>query len=131
MIDSSKAELMPAQSNPILAHAQDLDPEPDHIQAAIKRCRNAWQRAYKTEMDKTGGNDDDDVFAAFYAGKAYRKAMPILFNYESVQAYIACAAHGLLIGAIPPEESGQILYAAQVAIGSLHYAPRSGKLTPF
>ena len=130
MIDSSKAEMMPAQPNPILASAQVPDPEPEHIQAAIRRCRAAWQRAYKSEMDKTGGNDDDDVFAAFYGGKAYRRAMPILSNYESIQAYIACAAHGLLIGAIPPEESGQILYAAQVAIGSLNFSPKSPKLTP-
>jgi hypothetical protein len=56
------------------------------------------------------------------------EANPILSTFESIQAYIACAAHGLLIGAIAPEECGNILYAAQVAIGTLNFSPKSRKL---
>jgi hypothetical protein len=45
--------------------------------------------------------------------------MPPLSNRESIRDFIACAAHGILIGAITPQLSGQLLYAAQVALGAL------------
>jgi hypothetical protein len=130
MIDASKAEIVMVEATPSLtaAPAQLPEPEPEHVRAAIRRCRASWQRAYKAEMDKSHGNDGDDVFATFYGGQAYRRAMPILSTYESIQAYIACATHGLLIGAIAPDESGQILYAAQVALGALNFGPKSRKL---
>jgi hypothetical protein len=38
-----------------------------------------------------------------------------------------CAAHGVLIGAIDANKSGQLLYAAQVALGTLHRGPRPRK----
>jgi hypothetical protein len=129
MSDSSTTEMILLEATQILSTTPVPvpDSEPAHVRAALRRCRTAWQRAYKVEMDKTHGNEGDDVFACFYGGKAYRKAMPILSNYESIQAYIACATHGLLIGAIAPEESGHILYAAQVAIGALNFAPKLPK----
>jgi hypothetical protein len=131
MSDSTNTDLILVQATEILSvtPSQAPDSEPEHVRAALRRCRAAWQRAYRTELDKSNGNDGDDVFACFYGGKAYRRAMPILSTYESVQAYIACATHGLLIGAIAPEESGHILYAAQVALGALNFAPKSRKLT--
>ncbi len=130
MSDSSKTEMILLEATQILSASPvpAADPEPEYVRTALRRCRAAWHRAYRAEMDKSNGNDGDDVFACFYGGKAYRKAMPILSSYESVQAYIACAAHGLLIGAIAPEESGHILYAAQVAIGTLNFGPKSRKL---
>jgi hypothetical protein len=130
MTDSFKAELTLVEATQILSAtpAHTPDSEPEYVGAALRRCRAAWQRAYKAEMDKTHGNDGDDVFASYFGDRAYRKAMPILSTYESIQAYIACAAHGLLIGAIAPEESGHILYAAQVAIGTLNFSPKSRKL---
>jgi hypothetical protein len=56
------------------------------------------------------------------------EANPIPSTFESIQAYVACATHGLLISAIAPEESGHILHAAQVALGVLNFSPKSRKL---
>ena len=49
------------------------------------------------------------------ASTAYCKVMPYLSDYESIRKFIACAAHGILIGAIPQKRANQLLYAAQVA----------------
>ena len=59
-------------------------------------------------------------------GTAYCGAMPMLASYEGIRDFVACAAHGILIGAIPAERSGQLLYAAQVALNVLHSG--TGKL---
>jgi hypothetical protein len=40
---------------------------------------------------------------------------------------IACVAHGIAIGAIPPEQSAQLLYGAQVAICALRRTPKPSK----
>jgi hypothetical protein len=53
--------------------------------------------------------------------------MPQLSGRESIRDFIACTAHGILIGAIPPQQSGQLLYAAQVALGSLQREPKPQK----
>ncbi|MGA9668148.1 MAG: hypothetical protein WBQ94_03015 [Terracidiphilus sp.] len=61
-------------------------------------------------------NNTDKIFAAKEAGAAYRNAMPMLAGQNGARDFIACAAHGILIGAIPKEDSGPVLYAAQVAL---------------
>jgi hypothetical protein len=38
-----------------------------------------------------------------------------------------CAAHGILIGAIDANKSGQLLYAAQVALGTLNRGSKPRK----
>jgi hypothetical protein len=67
------------------------------------------------------------LFAAHKAGPAYCKAMPPLADYESIRDFIACAAHGILIDAIPKKSASQLLYAAQVALATLHYEPKARK----
>lgn len=44
-----------------------------------------------------------DVLSCPRAGEAYRCAMPLLLGYDNIRDFIACTAHGMLIGAI--EES--------------------------
>jgi hypothetical protein len=95
---------------------------------AIRRCIAAWKRGYKASQEKWG-DDGDDVFCARDAGNAYCNAMPILSGPEGVRDFIACAAHGILIGAIPPERSGQVLYAAQVALSIVQSERKSAKST--
>ncbi len=56
--------------------------------------------------------------------------MPLLSGVDGVRDFIACTAHGILIGAIPPESSGQVLYAAQVALGFLKYQSTPLKSPP-
>jgi hypothetical protein len=103
---------------------------PARTPAALRRCCAAWKRAYDAYFLSDENNRDsetDRMFAAQKAGVAYRNAMPLLVGYEGVRDFIACAAHGILIGAIPREESGQVLYAAQVALSiaqSEHRLPK-------
>jgi hypothetical protein len=102
-------------------------PNPSNAKAALKRCCSAWQRAFKAYDKDSFCENMSGVFAAKDAGNAYCNAMPMLAGYEGVRDFIACAAHGILIGAIPPEKSGQLLYAAQVALATLQFEPKPPK----
>jgi hypothetical protein len=53
--------------------------------------------------------------------------MPDLTGYENIRDFIACAAHGMLTGAIDPIEGPKFLYAAQVAVGALRHEPKEPK----
>ena len=111
---------------PAAAPAPKLKSDPASTRA-IKRCMAAWRRAFNAYMENGGGGSMDKVFAAHEADKAYRNAMPLLSSYEGIRDFIACTAHGILIGAIPPQKSGHILYAAQVALSSLQCEPKPRK----
>jgi hypothetical protein len=86
----------------------------------IARCCEVWRNRYKVE--KSSGKND--VLATQYAGISYRNAMPPLLGYEGIRDFIACAAHGMLIGAIPHQDGTRLLYAARVALAALHSQPR-------
>ncbi len=92
---------------------------------AIARCCNAWRSRYKAEMSKS--KSEDDVFAAHQADASYRDAMPPLVDDEGIRDFIACAAHGMLIGAIPHQNGTQLLYAAQVALAAIRREPRPAR----
>ncbi len=117
--------------------ATDISPAPvlkrSSTANAIKRCRAAWQRAFNTTMKDHGNDPDFEYEATKNASKAYCMAMPVLADHESIGNFIACVAHGILVGSIPDDTSGQLLYAAQVASASvLHQqkSPKSKKSTP-
>ena len=127
----SKAELSlilaaPA-AQPVSAPAPRLRPDSANARPALKRCLAAWRRAFNAYMVDSDADSMDKVFAAHEADKAYCNAMPLLGSYESIRDFIACTAHGILIGAIPPQQSGHILYAAQVALSTLQYEPKPRK----
>jgi hypothetical protein len=90
---------------------------------AIACCREAWQSRYKVEKSK----GKEAVSAAHYADESYRDAMPPLLDYESIRDFIACTAHGMLIGAIQHQDGTRLLYAAQVALAAFHCQPRETK----
>lgn len=90
---------------------------------AIARCCAAWQRRFNAEKEKGVGN----IFAEGYAAASYRDAMPHLIDFEGIRDFIACTAHGILMGAIPQEQSGHLLYAAQVALATLQREPKPRK----
>jgi hypothetical protein len=123
MAPKSLAERALIQAISVVTSPTSLDPgpgfgpDPSSPKAAIRRCRAAWHRAFNAYMDQSKGDDYDKIFAAREAGEAYCKAMPILAGHEGISDFIACAAYGILIGAIRAETSGQLLYAAQVAAG--------------
>ena len=51
--------------------------------------------------------------------------MPDLAGFENIRDFIACTAHGMIIGAIDSIEGAKLLYAAQVAVGALHHQPKA------
>jgi hypothetical protein len=112
--------------------AQTLSPGPGprapSPKAALRRCCTAWQRAFNAYMKKSETDDGIAKFlAAREAGTAYCNAMPVLNGYQGVRDFLACMAHGILIGAIPKEVSGQLIYAAQVALNTLPFEPKPPK----
>jgi len=124
MTTESNAQLAPVEAIPLPALP---DPDPKQARAAIKRCCAAWQRAYDANLEGTERDEIDVLEATRAAGPAYCKAMPPLAGYESIRDFIACAAHGILIDAIPEKRANQLLYAAQVALSTLHRLPKSKK----
>jgi|GEM_PF-1555976 hypothetical protein len=100
---------------------------------AIKRCRAAWQRAFDATFDEEMNKGTNQCFAESNAagagGKAYCNAMPLLSGYDSICDFVACVAHGILIEAVPTERSGQLLYAAQVALSTISRAPKPLKVS--
>jgi hypothetical protein len=123
---------MTEKSTPELAlvevtHPSAPEPDPKQARAAVKRCCAAWQRVFDAYMKNTKGTSTDEIFAAHAAGPAYCRAMPTLAGYESIRDFLACAAHGILINAIPEKRANQLLYAAQVALATLNCEPKSRK----
>lgn len=90
---------------------------------AIRRCCLAWAHVLTEELDK-GKNGER---ASARAADAYRFLMPPLFGYENIRDFIACATHGMLIGAIEESQATKLLYAAQVALATVRRQPASPK----
>ncbi|MGB9407965.1 MAG: hypothetical protein WCA89_10535 [Terracidiphilus sp.] len=131
MTDTSAAELTLTEATPTpelsSAPAPALELVPTHARPAVRRCCAAYRRAFNAYMEASDGDSYDKMKAAGEGGLAYRNAMPLLSDYEGIRDFIACTAHGILIGAIPPERSGHLLYAAQVALSTLHREPKPRK----
>jgi hypothetical protein len=116
------ADVHPKPINP------ELPPVPEHAPdgaAAMARCREAWQEAFDRYMSANAAKEGDmaETYAAKEAAAAYRAALPPLRGYDSIGDFIACVAYGILIDAVPRERSGQLLYAAQVALSALARNP--------
>jgi hypothetical protein len=91
-------------------------PDEVTINSAVQRCVTAWRQALA--FKKVTDPFEPGVWSHDYAGQAYRNAMPWLSTPDNVDAFIACVAHGLAIGAIDRRDATKLLYAAQVAITS-------------
>jgi hypothetical protein len=61
---------------------------------------------------------DSVIISRVAAHKAFRKSLPPLTGRENIQNFIACVAHGMLIGAILSPDGARLLYAAQVAMAA-------------
>jgi len=106
-----------------------LPPVPEAVPAgtaaAIARCRDAWQQAFDDYVRKNAARDRWAAdHAAAPAALAYRAALPPLVGHQGIRDFVACVAHGILIEAIPAERAGQLLYAAQVALGLIQRTPK-------
>ena len=92
-----------------LVQAVDVGPTKTN-NPAVNACIKAYQKALK--QPKTNCPE-------YEADKAYRMAMPSLGSRASIQGFIACTAHAVLIGIISGQEASRLLYAAQVALSTL------------
>jgi len=125
MSNTAKAKLSLIPSNP--TPALPIGPEPKPTRSAIKRCSAAWKRSFDAFMESAPKSGFNKLYASQEAAEAYCRAMPPLTSHESIHDFIACTAQGILIGAIPSKQAGQLLYAAQVALASLGLKPKSQK----
>ena len=78
---------------------------------AVALCCAAYASAEQAAKDQGKG----DIYSAFVAIKAFRKALPPLTGQQNISDFIACVAHGMLIGAVDGAGGARLLYAAQVA----------------
>ena len=85
----------------------------------IASCIDAGTRAYHRILAKTNNTHEADKAAHL----AYRSAIPPLTNVENIRHFIACVAHGMLIGTIEKHDATRFLYAAQVASGAIRRTP--------
>lgn len=92
---------------------QTPEPEESRLNAAVQRCCEAYHRVLAIPRPQDGKGSAKD-----FASEAFRHAMPFLTSAINIEAFIACVAHGMLLGAIYPDDASKLLYAAQVAIGS-------------
>ena len=103
------------------------NPSPALANPAIARCAKAWEKAHRAELEHSGSATD----AAGKAGQAYRAALPPLTSRDNCRDFIACVAHGILLGAIPESSAGKLLYAAQVALGAVSAEEKSREMAGY
>ncbi|MFZ0337116.1 MAG: hypothetical protein WAL45_03730 [Terracidiphilus sp.] len=103
------------------------EPNPALANPAIARCAKAWEDAYREQMEE----EDSDYGATQRAAEAYRAALPPLTSRDNCRDFIACVAHGILLGAIPETNAGKLLYAAQVALGAVSAEERSREMAGY
>jgi hypothetical protein len=115
MADTSKILEPAAHSCPALANP------------AIALCTKAWEAAYRAQLEEDGHEGE----AITKAGKAYRAALPPLNCRDDCRDFIACVAHGMLLGAIPENNAGKLLYAAQVALFAVGAEERSQEMAGY
>jgi hypothetical protein len=87
---------------------------------AVALCCEAWETAFQVSYS----HKKVEYTARMDAAQAYRNAMPPLFGYQNICDFIACAAHGVAIGAIEDATGSKLLYAAQIAFGTLRSQPK-------
>ncbi len=97
-------------------------------ESAVHRCVKAYYDACDIEDPHDTGLDPA---ARYRVHLAYRHAMPYLLpDPDSIDAFLACVTHGLVIQVFQPAEASKLLYAAQVAIGSRRARTKPPAKTP-
>ena len=105
---------------------EDTLASPVGANPAIVACCAALERACKAALAR----GKDEVMARLICYSAYRSAMPPLTGPENIRDFIACTAHGMLIEAIDGPDAARLLYAAQIANGTLRHTRTSAKSVP-
>jgi hypothetical protein len=130
-IDPAILKLL-AEPGPLIALPPAPEAASDSAAAAIARCRDAWLQAFDSYMKKNARKEGWSAKgkASHEAAIAYRSAMPPLVGHQGIRDFVACAAYGILIEAIPPDRAGQLLYAAQVALSVILRTPKTAPTPP-
>ena len=82
---------------------------------ALELCKAEWTRAYALGKEK----GQPAAKALRMAQVAYKLAMPRMETLPSIRAYIATIAQGIQLEVFDGRDGSQLLYAAQVALGTL------------
>ena len=105
----------------------EQEPGPALKNHAIARCAEAFENAYRTYLEE----HESEYCATQKGGEAYRALLPPLTSRDNCRDFIACIAHGMLLGAIADKNAGKLLYAAQVALAVCCAEERSRELTGY
>jgi hypothetical protein len=92
--------------------------------AAVKLCCNAWETAFNAES----AHGKSEYFARKPADRAYRDAMPTLSGRQGICDFIACVAHGMIMGVFDEARGTKLLYAAQVAQSTFKTQPKTQQI---
>ena len=105
----------------------EQEPGPALKNHAIARCAEAFENAYRTYLEE----HESEYCATQKGGEAYRALLPPLTSRENCRDFIACVAHGMLLGAISEKNAGKLLYAAQVALAVCCAEERSREMAGY
>ena len=90
--------------------------DPALANPAVARCCAAGAAARRAAIAQKQSRYDCTVATR----EAYRnKVMPPLCGVDSIRDFVACVAHGSLLGVFSDSESTKLLYAAQVLAGGM------------
>ena len=76
-------------------------------------------RAYAVQFESATDAQHKPAYCREYAAAAYRLAMPLMRDRQSIRDYISCVAQGVELRVWHGTEANQLLYAAQVALAAL------------
>jgi hypothetical protein len=93
---------------------------------AVAICCDARQTAF----NEVYAEQKSEYSARKAAAQAFRSAMPPLSGYQSICDFIACVAYGMAIQAIEDALGSKLLYAAQIALGSIRVQPKPPQTLP-
>ena len=108
-------EKAPTPDTPVApADSAGKEPHPAMLHPAVARCVKANDKTFSKCL--AAGYSRADASRA--GDKSYRRAMPPLAGREDIRDFIACVAHGMLIGVFEAKEASRLIYAAQTAYSS-------------
>jgi hypothetical protein len=82
-------------------------------ESAVQRCFDLYDQA----CDLEDARKDFSPESLARVRRVYRQAMPFL-TPDTIDAFLACVTHGLVLQIFDPAEASKLLYAVQIAVGS-------------
>jgi hypothetical protein len=110
---ASELSLLPQTASQLNPEPAPVAPVPEPI-SAVARCSAARNKARSDAFARSQPRYTADQEGA----NAFRSAMPPLLGADNIREFIACVAHGMLIGIIENKDATKLLYAAQVAFSA-------------